>query len=87
MEIKKQRLQQLQSRINEFAAQYSQQMLGSIQQVLVHGQSKKEAGEVAGRTENNRVVNFDPQGVDLIGQIVAVKITDAYTNSLRGELV
>jgi len=87
MKVKKQRLSQLQARINEFAAEYSQQMVGSIQKVLVHGISKKEAGEVAGRTENNRVVNFNPRGKDLIGQIVAVKITDAYTNSLRGELV
>ncbi len=87
MEVKKQRLSQLQARINEFAAEYSQQMVGSIQQVLVHGISKKEQEEVAGRTENNRVVNFNPRGKDLIGQIVAVKITDAYTNSLRGELL
>ncbi len=87
MKVKKQRLSQLQARINEFAAEYSQKMIGSIQQVLVHGISKKEAGEVAGRTENNRVVNFNPRGKDLIGQIVAVKITDAYTNSLRGELL
>ena len=87
MKVKKQRLSQLQARINEFAAEYSQQMVGSIQQVLVHGISKKEQSEVAGRTENNRVVNFNPREKDLIGQIVAVKITDAYTNSLRGELV
>lgn len=87
MEVKKQRLSQLQARINEFAAEYSQQMVGSVQQVLVHGISKKEQEEVAGRTENNRVVNFNPRGKDLIGQIVAVKITDAYTNSLRGELL
>ena len=87
MEVKKQRLSQLQARINEFAAEYSQQMIGSTQQVLVHGISKKQQDEVAGRTENNRVVNFNPRGTDLIGQIVAVKITDAYTNSLRGELL
>jgi len=42
---------------------------------------------MAGRTENNRVVNFDPQGQDLIGQLISVKITAAYRNSLRGELV
>lgn len=87
MEVKKQRLSQLQSRISDFAAEYSQQMVGITQQVLVHGVSKKAVTEVAGRTENNRVVNFDPQGQDLIGQIVPVKITEAYVNSLRGELV
>ena len=86
MEVKKQRLSQLQARINDFAQEYSQQMIGGVQNVLVHGISKKETSEVAGRTENNRVVNFDPQGMDLIGRIIPVKITDAYSNSLRGEL-
>ena len=86
MAVKKQRLSQLQARINEFAQQYSQQMVGSIQNVLVHGASKKDASEAAGRTENNRVVNFDPQGQDLVGRIIPVKITAAYRNSLRGEL-
>ena len=86
MAVKKQRLSQLQARINEFAQEYSQQMIGSIQNVLVHGASKKDASESAGRTENNRVVNFDPQGQDLVGRIIPVKITAAYRNSLRGEL-
>ena len=86
MAVKKQRLSQLQARINDFAHEYSQQMVGSVQKVLVHGISKKDTAEVAGRTENNRVVNFDPQGRDLIGKIIPVKITDAYNNSLRGEL-
>ncbi len=87
MAVKKERLSQLQARINEFAHEYSQEMVGSVQQVLVHGISKKDTAEVAGRTENNRVVNFDPQGQDLIGRIIPVKITAAYSNSLRGELV
>ncbi len=86
MAVKKERLSQLQARINEFAQEYSQQMVGSVQNVLVHGISKKDTSEVAGRTENNRVVNFDPQGQDLIGRIIPVKITAAYSNSLRGEL-
>lgn len=87
MEVKKERLSQLQARINDFAMEYSQQMIGTVQQVLVYGASKKDASEVAGRTENNRVVNFDPKGQDLVGKIIPVKITDAYRNSLRGELV
>ncbi|MCN4144188.1 MAG: tRNA (N6-isopentenyl adenosine(37)-C2)-methylthiotransferase MiaB [Thiohalomonas sp.] len=87
MAVKKERLTQLQARINEFAMEYSQQMIGTLQQVLVYGVSKKDASEVAGRTENNRVVNFDPEGQDLVGKIIPVKITDAYRNSLRGELV
>ncbi|MCU7799944.1 MAG: tRNA (N6-isopentenyl adenosine(37)-C2)-methylthiotransferase MiaB [gamma proteobacterium symbiont of Lucinoma myriamae] len=87
MEVKKERLSQLQARINDFAMEYSQQMIGTVQQVLVYGVSKKDTSEVAGRTENNRVVNFDPKGQDLVGKIIPVKITDAYRNSLRGELV
>jgi tRNA-2-methylthio-N6-dimethylallyladenosine synthase len=87
MTVKKQRLNQLQARINKYALQYSQEMIGTVQQVLVHGVSKKDQNELAGRTENNRVVNFDPQGQELIGQIIAIKITQAYSNSLRGELV
>lgn len=87
MEVKKERLSQLQARINDFAMEYSQQMIGTVQQVLVYGVSKKDVSEVAGRTENNRVVNFDPKGQDLVGKIIPVKITDAYRNSLRGELV
>ncbi|MCP3850295.1 MAG: tRNA (N6-isopentenyl adenosine(37)-C2)-methylthiotransferase MiaB [Gammaproteobacteria bacterium] len=87
MEVKKQRLSQLQARINEFAHEYSQEMVGSVQKVLVHGISKKDTSEVAGRTENNRVVNFDPKGQDLIGRIIPVKITAAYSNSLRGDVL
>ncbi len=87
MELKKQRLSQLQARINEFAHEYSQEMAGSVQKVLVHGISKKDTSEVAGRTENNRVVNFDPKGQDLIGRIIPVKITAAYSNSLRGDVL
>ncbi len=87
MSVKKERLSQLQARINDFAIEYSQQMVGTTAQVLVHGVSKKDRNEVAGRTENNRVVNFDPQGQNLVGKIIPVKITAAYRNSLRGELV
>ena len=87
MAVKKKRLSQLQEKINGFAEQYSQQMVGTIEPVLVYGRSKKDDSEVAGRTENNRVVNFSPMGQDLVGQIIAVKITAAYKNSLRGELV
>ena len=87
MEVKKQRLSQLQARINEFAQQYSQEMVGTTQKVLVDGLSKKDPNEMSGRTENNRVVNFDPKGQNLIGKIIPIKITAAYSNSLRGELV
>jgi len=86
MSIKKQRLQRLQSKINDFAADISQQMLGSVQRVLVEGVSKKDPAELAARTENNRVVNFigNPR---LIGQMIDVEITEAYRNSLKGKIV
>ncbi len=87
MEVKKQRLAELQACINDFALEYSQQMLGTTQNILVHGVSRKNTSELAGRTENNRVVNFDPQGQDLIGKIIPMKITQVYSNSLRGELL
>jgi tRNA-2-methylthio-N6-dimethylallyladenosine synthase len=84
--VKKQRLQRLQKRINEMAAEISQSMVGSVQQVLVEGPSKKDPNELCGRTENNRMVNFaaNPR---LVGQVVPVRITKALSNSLRGQVV
>ncbi len=82
MEVKKQRLQILQNRLALNASRYSQSMVGSRQRVLVTGQSKKNAAQVAGRTECNRVVNFDGPA-ELIGQFVSVVITEALPNSLR----
>ena len=61
-------------------------MVGTVQTVLVDGTSKKDPRQLAGRTENNRVVNFDGQP-RLIGQFVQVRITEAMPNSLRGEIV
>ena len=85
-EEKKQRLYLLQERINQQAAQYSRRMLGTEQRVLVEGPSKKDIMELTGRTENNRIVNFQGSP-DMIGKFVDIKITDVYTNSLRGEVV
>ncbi|ELR64360.1 tRNA-i(6)A37 methylthiotransferase [Photobacterium marinum] len=85
-EVKKQRLYELQQQINTQAMRYSRQMLGTEQRILVEGPSKKNIMELRGRTENNRVVNFEGSA-ELIGQFVDVKITDVFTNSLRGELV
>lgn len=82
---KKARLARLQARINEMAAAISQSMVGTVQKILVDRPSKKNPQQMAGRTENNRVVNFDG-GSDLIGQFVEVKITEALPNSLRGEI-
>ena len=85
-EEKKQRLYILQERINQQAMQFSRQMLGTIQRVLVEGTSKKDMLEFTGRTENNRIVNFEGN-TDMIGKFVDVEITDVYPNSLRGKVI
>ena len=85
LEKKKQRLQLLQTRINQQAQNISRSMTGSLQTVLVEGKSRKDPRELAGRTENNRVVNF-PGAHEFTGEMVQVRITRALPNSLRGEL-
>jgi tRNA-2-methylthio-N6-dimethylallyladenosine synthase len=86
-EVKKQRLKVLQNRILLNTRRISDAMIGTTQIVLVTGTSRKEIhqGQYAGRTENNRVVNFNGTP-NLIGQLVAVKIEESLTNSLRGTL-
>lgn len=88
-EIKKQRLAILQQRITQQAQAISRRMVGSRQRILVTGFSKKDPGEMQGRTENNRVVNFranqNRHDSALIGRFVDVTITAALPNSLRGE--
>ncbi|MCB1801813.1 MAG: tRNA (N6-isopentenyl adenosine(37)-C2)-methylthiotransferase MiaB [Gammaproteobacteria bacterium] len=84
--VKQERLQRLQHTIYGNAQRISRQMVGTLQRVLVDRPSRKDPNEVAGRTENNRVVNF-AASTSLIGQFVDVRITAAYPNSLRGELV
>lgn len=86
MTVKKARLQRLQSRILEMAGEISQSMVGSVQKILVERPSRKDPQQMAGRTENNRVVNFRAHP-RLIGQFVDVAITDALPNSLRGEFI
>jgi len=86
LSVKKERLQRLQAAINEHARSISEAMVGSTQRVLVERPSKKNPAEVAGRTENNRVVNFVAPA-QVIGQMVDVVITEAMPNSLRGRLV
>jgi tRNA-2-methylthio-N6-dimethylallyladenosine synthase len=86
LEIKKQRLQILQNLLVFQGQTLSEQMCGRIQPILVDGPSKKNADELQGRTENNRVVNFKGKP-RLIGQIVPVTITEVLRNSLRGELI
>ena len=85
-EVKKERLKLLQTRLLEQAARISRQMVGSTQRVLVEGFSKKSDSELSGRTENNRVVNFEAPD-KLIGLFVDVEVTEALNNSLRGKLI
>lgn len=84
--IKKHRLAILQDVISSNAAAISQQMIGSIQSVLVDGVSRKSDSQISGRTENNRVVNFTGDK-KYIGQFIDVRITEAWTNSLQGEMI
>ena len=86
-EVKKQRLQILQARIVQHAQQISRRMVGREETILVTGVSRKDPGELQGRTENNRVVNFKADDHGLIGKFVKVRIEDAYPNSLRGLLL
>ena len=84
-EVKQARLERLQQRVDAQSLAISRGMVGSVQRVLVERPAKKHAGQVAGRTENNRWVNFDgPAG--LIGRFVDVVVTEAMPNSLRGRL-
>ncbi len=85
-ELKTQRLMKLQAQIEAQAQQVNQAMVGTVQRVLVEGHAKKNAAELAGRTDNNRIVNFAGQP-RLIGQFVEVTITQALPHSLRGEVV
>jgi tRNA-2-methylthio-N6-dimethylallyladenosine synthase len=88
-EVKSARLQQLQTLIDAQAAAISASMVGSVQRVLVEGPSKKHADELAARTDNNRVVNFPapPEAARLIGQLIDVRITEARSHTLRGEII
>jgi tRNA-2-methylthio-N6-dimethylallyladenosine synthase len=80
--VKLRRLQRLQDRIGEQAAAISRAMVGTRQAILVEGPSRRDPDELMGRTENNRIVNF-PGPAALIGRMLTVEITQAYTNSLR----
>ena len=83
---KKYRLSKLQSQIVKQAAAISESMVGTSQEILVTGQSKKDTADLQGRTENNRVVNFNCADHSIIGNFISVKITDALPNSLLGQL-
>lgn len=83
--VKQARLERLQRRIDGMARQISRRMVGGVERILVERPSRKDPGQLAGRTENNRVVNFTGPA-ELIGRFVEVRITEALPNSLRGTL-
>jgi tRNA-2-methylthio-N6-dimethylallyladenosine synthase len=86
LQVKKQRLARLQKRINEMTADISQSMVGTVQRVLIERVSKKDAHQMAGKTENNRTVNLDCNE-RMVGHFVDVRITKALPNSLQGEFI
>jgi tRNA-2-methylthio-N6-dimethylallyladenosine synthase len=93
-DVKLARLQRLQAAIDANTRKYSAAMVGTVQRILVEGPSKKELTacgqrELAGRTENNRVVNFaaGPSFEALVGSMADVRITESFNYTLRGELV
>ena len=86
-ERKKERLHALQHRLNQQGFEISRQMVGSTQRILVTDYSKKDPGELQGRTENNRIVNFRCDNPQLIGQFADVHIDAAQPHSLRGSLL
>ncbi len=83
--VKLRRLQAVQANINQNIKDISEERVGTVQRLLVEGMSKRDNGELMGRTECNRVVNF-PGDAALIGQMADVKITEAMTYTLRGEV-
>ncbi|AGI22564.1 (dimethylallyl)adenosine tRNA methylthiotransferase [Pseudomonas sp. ATCC 13867] len=86
-DVKKQRLLTLNSRLNQQGFEISRRMVGTVQRILVTDYSKRDPGQLQGRTENNRVVNFRSDNPRLIGQFVDVEIYEALPNSLRATLV
>ncbi len=85
-EVKQERLARLKQKLDALEQRISRNMVGSIQQILVEGPSKKNPSELAGRTSNNRTVNF-PGSARLAGHIVDMRIIEALTHTLRGEIV
>jgi tRNA-2-methylthio-N6-dimethylallyladenosine synthase len=85
-EVKLRRLQHLQAAINASMANISDSRVGTVQRILVEGISKRDAGELMGRTECNRVVNFAGQP-QLLGKLLDVRITETRTYTLRGEIL
>ena len=83
---KKERLNILQARLSQLAYGYSRKMVGSMQRCLVTGVSKKDPGQLQARTICDRVVNFRSDSIDLVGQLINIRINDALPNCLRGSI-
>ena len=86
LDEKKERLNILQSRLNQLSFGYSRKKVGTNQSCLIFGQSKRDPGQLQGRTICNRIVNFQSSKMDLVGQFANIHIQEALTNSLRGKL-
>lgn len=84
LDVKRERLQRLNAKVNEFALERSKAMVGQIVKVLVDGPSKKNPNIYSGYTENNKLVNFATEK-DVTGQVISVKIKQANTWTLKGE--
>jgi len=87
-EVKIERLQRLQAVLEANGRAIAESLVGSRQRILVEGRSRKDAGELMGRTECNRIVNFPggPNAARLVGQMIEVDITAAWAHSLRAEV-
>jgi len=88
-EVKLRRLQHLQATVEDNVRLIGESRVGTVQRILVEGASRKSAAELMGRTECNRIVNFDagPLGQRLVGQMIDVRITEALPHSLRGQVL
>ncbi len=88
-EVKLRRLQHLQATVEDNVGRIGESRVGTLQRILVEGASRKSAAELMGRTECNRIVNFDagPLGQRLVGQMIDVRITEALPHSLRGQVL
>ena len=88
-EVKLRRLQHLQATVEDNVRRIGESRVGTVQRILVEGASRKSAAELMGRTDCNRIVNFDAgtQGQRLVGQMIDVRITDALPHSLRGQVL
>lgn len=86
-EVNRERLARLQHLLNQQGYEISRRMVGSVQRILVSDYSKKDPGQLTGRTENNRIVNFRCDNPRLIGQFADVQIDEAMPHSLRGSLL